>query len=666
MRKIYLILYIALVSAGLVGCADENSFGDNFQPSLSAHYLYVLNNNLSFEADRNLQQEFKVESENTSWEFSGQADWISLSQNSGSSNANIHVTALKNTSGDNGRSCVFSFDSTDPAYSYNKAITITQESAKPYIRLSENKLTFSASSSLTEIQIESNTNWSISNSNDWVNVIISEDKSSIEVSVKENLLSESRTASVILNGATTEIIEILQLAPGIPTSDVTRMDFNQEGGSRNIQLTSEVSWSVSTTHSWIEISPNSGNSGTSNISIMVAPNSTTNDRTGLVDIKIGERVLKTIEIHQQGYYLNIDKEIEITSLSNSFNLHLNTNVDWAILSSPEWLTVSPYAGDGNITELTVTPTENLTMEERVGSISIGNKELGLTETCKVVQKGKYFNDLIASIQFDAAASNQDIEIPTDANWTATKTVDWITLSPNSGKGGNMNISVTENKSDIERNGVVSVTVNNITKSVLVNQRGKYLIVNPTETSMISSKGGTHQVYISSNDAWNVLCDLSWVSLSEKQGTGDIDVTLTISDNPSVEERKGEIIFNTQYTQPVKFVVKQAGRYLSVNTNSIYFYGKGGNSDNVIIETDGNVEINCSESWFAASRNGNSFFIFASPNSSNVSRKGYVTLKLTDTTDSEPYQITIPVYQYAEGGNFTREDFEEDNDWSPNK
>lgn len=183
------------MSLGLVGCVDNNSFGNDYVPSLSVHYLYTPTTNLSFEADKNLQKELKIESENTPWEFSGQADWVAMSQSSGNANANICVTALKNTSGDSGRSSVFYFDSTDPTYSYNKAITISQESAKPFINLSVNKLTFSASSSSSTILIESNINWTISCSNDWVSFAISEDKSSIEISVKENLIPESRTAS---------------------------------------------------------------------------------------------------------------------------------------------------------------------------------------------------------------------------------------------------------------------------------------------------------------------------------------------------------------------------------------------------------------------------------------------------------------------------------------
>lgn len=666
MKKSHIILYIALISLDIVGCTDKNSFDDNFVPSLSAHYLYTPTSNLSFEADKNLQKKLKIESENTSWEFLGEAGWVAMSQSTGTTNADIRVTALKNTSGDCGRSCVFYLDSTDPMYSYNKPITISQESAQPFINLSDNKLTFSASSSSSTIHIESNVNWTISCSNNWVSFAVSEDKSSVEISVKENLMPESRTASIFINGATTEIIEIHQLAPKIPATDIKRIDFNQEGGNHNIQLTSEVSWSVRASHSWIEISPKTGSSGTSDITIMVTPNSTTNERTGLVDIIIGSRVIKTIEIYQQGYYINMDKEKEITSLNNSFNLKLNTNVDWTVLSSPDWLTISPNSGNSNITELTVIPSENLSMAERVGNISVGNRDLGLTATCKIIQKGKYFNDLIASVLFDASASNQDIEISTDANWTATPNVDWITLTPNSGKGGIMNISVTENKSDVERNAAIAVTVGNITKSVIVNQKGKYLMVNPTESSEISSKGGSHQIYVSSNDIWYAQCDLPWVSLSEKQGIGDINVTLTISDNPSIKERNGEVIFNTQYTQPVKLFIKQAGRYLRVNTKSIYFYKNGGTSDNVIIDTDGSVEVSCSDSWFTASRNGNTFSIYASPNNTNVSRNGLVSLKLIKITDSEPYNISIPVYQYAEGGNFTKEEFEEDNNWNPNK
>ncbi|MEO1518779.1 MAG: BACON domain-containing carbohydrate-binding protein [Bacteroidota bacterium] len=58
--------------------------------------------------------------------------------------------------------------------------------------------------------------------------------------------------------------------------------FNADGGSTTIDLTSNANWTSSTSDAWIQVTPNSGNNGTTMVSISCTPNTSSQSRTGTV------------------------------------------------------------------------------------------------------------------------------------------------------------------------------------------------------------------------------------------------------------------------------------------------------------------------------------------------------------------------------------------------
>ena len=99
-----------------------------------------------------------------------------------------------------------------------------------------------------------------------------------------------------------------------------------------------------------------------------------------------------------------------------------------------------------------------------------------------------------------------------------------------------------------------------------------------------------------------------------------------------------------------------------------FFSKGGTSSPIVISTDGTFSIECLDDWISISyetgNQNNVFYITAQQNNTGYRRVGKVNIYLTDLVDGEMC-LTVNVEQLKPGGNFNKEDFDEDIDWSSN-
>lgn len=81
--------------------------------------------------------------------------------------------------------------------------------------------------------------------------------------------------------------------------DKDNVDFTGEGGNDTINITAETSWSASTSDNWITLSPASGESGVSAISVAVASNpSSSSTRTGGFTLTNGNETL-SVSVSQE-------------------------------------------------------------------------------------------------------------------------------------------------------------------------------------------------------------------------------------------------------------------------------------------------------------------------------------------------------------------------------
>lgn len=668
MKRITPYLYIATLLLGMTLLSSCEDYVDlwNHSVSLNARYLYTSTKDLNIDATNNAKETFKVSAVQTSWKIAGMADWLSVSPLSGTDDSEISVTAKANPSADDQRTCVLDLSSAESDYDASYPITVKQVQASPFIRISQSDLSFAVGGGTQTVTVEANVSYTVSSSKDWLKVTASDDMKTLTLQAEANATAEARSATVSLSGRKSATITVTQAPAGITTTQSTTIEAPQSGGTYNLQIKADAAWTATNNgYSWIEVSPASGQAGTSAIALSVTPNTTTSSRTGHVYLRVGSTTCIDIVISQVGLYLNP----KVTSLTFdadacSRNLDVESNVTWKVQSKPAWLTVSQEPVTGNKT-LTLSVQNYNETTDRQGELVLGVDGLNISRTVKVTQKGRTFQNLVSTLQFKAAASESPFDIDTDGAWTSSTTDSWLTLSQTSGMGKTtVTATVTENTGDDQRTATISVHVGATEQTILVTQDAHFLTISPSSfAESIPSTGGTYQLSITSDDSWQAVKKATWLTVAPPSGNGNIDVTMTAADNPSINDRRDTVTITPSHAQPVRVIVLQAARYLRVNSHGISFFYRGGESDPVLIETDGTYQITQEGDWFTIKENGQTFTVIAGENTTQEKRQGKVFITLTGLKEGESKSIEIPITQRIKTNGPDLEDFTADEDWN---
>lgn len=172
-----------------------------------------------------------------------------------------------------------------------------------------------------------------------------------------------------------------------------------------------------------------------------------------------------------------------------------------------------------------------------------------------------------------------------------------------------------------------------------------------------------QVSIATNDSWsiNLLNNAEWLTVSDKSGEENLTIDFVARDNPSVNPRSETATISPKDLNAVNVVIRQKARYLTVDSDGVQFFSKGGTSAPITISTDGKYSISEQTEWFTLSHEGDVFTVTADVNETGHIRTGDITITLTDLTEGS-LTLTLTVTQIAPGGNFSREDYTDDNLW----
>ncbi len=662
MKKI--ITYI-IASLFLVGCSEKYDKELGLYPTLTPRYISVSPTYLSFGSSASAQS-LDIESTETPWKFDNGVEWLTLSSMSGTGNATVTVNASANTIGEEIRTGVFYLKSNTNDWNYETAISATQAGATPYIGIEHTEFSMAGAASVVKQQVSANCSYSIekSSQSDWLSV--TQEGNTLTLSATANESNSYRTATITLVHVGYQSVSIsfsVTQAPANITATTDPLVFENTAGRIEISVKSEANWVASTSDSWIEVSPTSGNAGTSTLSINVPSNTSMNERSGNVILSVGGKQRIQIPVRQRGIYIETTQtDLSFEAMGGKNVIDVQSNTTWTVASKPDWVHVDPTNGIGNGT-ITVTAQDNPYTTSRTGVIRLTQEGVNIEALVNVTQKGKTFDVNTTTLNFGDKQEMQTVSIETDGTWVAATSYSWIKASPTSATGNSeLAITVDENTNDNERSGSVTVTMGDKSATINVVQKGKYFTV---DNSLLTytSKGGSMEVTVTTNDQWTAHVEegSSWLSLSATNGTGDAKLNVVASDNPSVNSRIGSVVIETVNGQRVKIVVKQDARYLTVDTKEIQFYYKGGRSNTVMVSTDGTFDVASNDSWLSVEKNGYTFTVIAKENTTDYTRFGKITISLTDLKE-DSYTLTLPVTQLSYGGTFLRTEFGDDKDY----
>ena len=166
----------------------------------------------------------------------------------------------------------------------------------------------------------------------------------------------------------------------------TSLSLAAGASSAPVQVTANVSWTVTDNQTWISVAPASGTNNGS-FTVSATANTATTARTGTVTVT-GGGLTRTIAVSQAGTTAS-NLALSQTSLSfgsgaASSGVNVTANVTWMITDDQTWLSASPTSGSNN-GSFTVSATANTGTANRTGTVTVSGG--GLSRAIAVTQAG---------------------------------------------------------------------------------------------------------------------------------------------------------------------------------------------------------------------------------------------------------------------------------------
>ena len=316
------------------------------------HKLLMSESTLSYGCLANESKRIKIAS-NIEWVLSGTAEWLGISQNSGSGDATLILTALQANNASTERTVTLTLKGKDD--SMTTTLTVSQSGVTPTLVIKkEGDFVFEkVSNNAITFMIESNTSWSFSNVPDWLNLAIPSGngyKMNSFKTVSDNPWGFKREAEITLSGVGVDPIVFKVEQKGAEEY----MDFSttnvslgkKAGSSATIAINTNIKWRVIGYKGKLKIEPMEGLGSSDIVFTTTADNATSNPIQEIVNIMgMGIVVIQkttTNELSASQSNLLLGKEA-----GNSATLNIVSNTNWHFEGHEGNLVITPSSGTGN-------------------------------------------------------------------------------------------------------------------------------------------------------------------------------------------------------------------------------------------------------------------------------------------------------------------------------
>lgn len=279
------------------------------------------------------------------------------------------LVGLRSSSDANGRTSYFEYDEFgrlslvkdhDLNITKNYRYHYIPPSALPKLEVSPKSRGFDYNSTAKTFQIGSHAAWSISDDQNWIHVSPTSGNGdgTITITVDENLTFVDRTKTITIQDMSghylpdRKVLVNQQAHPNYVGISLVSMLLDYSSQNKTFAITSDVSWDITSSQSWISVTPGSGN-GNSTITVTATQNDSFASRTAKLtirDLSGHNSPDQFINIKQEGVpsYLNVSPtELHFETASGSKTFEVNSNVSWSVTDDQSWISVTPVSGSGN-------------------------------------------------------------------------------------------------------------------------------------------------------------------------------------------------------------------------------------------------------------------------------------------------------------------------------
>ncbi|MDR1799432.1 MAG: fibronectin type III domain-containing protein [Bifidobacteriaceae bacterium] len=409
------------------------------------------------------------------------------------------------------------------------SFTITQP-AQSQLTLSQTSWGPQSAAETLNLGVTSNVAWSaaVTSSTSWLTVANAKGSGNgtIQIKVTQNTSSKERTGTVTIGGqgVPTQTFTVTQQPPTVNWGQAT-WTAPMAGGSITVAVTSNTSWTISGTSSWLSVSPTSG-SGNGTVTVTAAAKTSTAKRSQTLSLKASGATTKTLVVTQEASSVAVSPTSVAAPVlgGTTAAITVTANVPWTATTSATWLTINGGSGTGN-GSFTVTAQAKTSTSSRSATVAI--KGGGVTKNVTVTQAASTLTTSPSSSwSVTPVGGNTNVTVTSNIAWTVTTTESWLHVSLTSGVGnGSFVITADPRSTSLSRTGKVIVTGGGVTKTINVSQASTTLTVNPSSSWNAPSTAATRSETVTSNTTWTVTSNQSWLTLSTTGGTGNGSFTM---------------------------------------------------------------------------------------------------------------------------------------------
>ncbi|HMJ90791.1 MAG TPA: BACON domain-containing carbohydrate-binding protein, partial [Candidatus Acidoferrum sp.] len=398
--------------------------------------------------------------------------------------------------------------------------------------------------------------WDVTTTNTWITILSLTNNTgsgTFTYGVTNNDTGLMRTGTVMAAGQPVTVVQF-----GAPCIfNVTPSSATHGAGIGSGQVTVAVpqgcEWEIVNTHDWISF-PSTTYSTGATVTYTLAANSSTVGRTGLV--LVADQNIEVIQAGIQCFFTLSVSNLTHTSaaITNSIGVTTANDCTWDVATTnDDWITIQSSAANTGNGPVTYALSENSSLTQRIGFISIASETLVITQQALVCM----WDITETSRQHSPAAQSASVNVTAQSMcpWFVEEIIPWITITAGASGSGNGIVSydVDANPGTNSRTAMMTIAGKNFT----VTQLGfvcNYLLFSTAATHDYSADTNTIGLLADDGCEWEVTTTDSWITIhapANKIGSGAF--TYTVSGNTGMM-RTGTVL---AANQPVT-IVQSAG------------------------------------------------------------------------------------------------------------
>ena len=352
------------------------------------------------------------------------------------------------------------------------------------------------------------------------------------------------------------------------TPESNSLTLKAKAGTYTIAIASNLTWEASTDASWVTPQKKSP----TELSITVAEN-TASARSATIFLyeEGGIKNLATITILQQSAQITGEQQTQVFEVDGgTTSITFESETSWTTDKAANWVTVSPESGAAGSHTLHITALPNASTQARSSEVYV---LIGTTKglAIPVSQDGISYTVSTEDIYVDKAVeSTQTFTVEANASWEVVACPSWASVSPANGGKGTTTVTVTtsSNEDAEDRSGTIVIGREGLdgNKTINIKQAGLFLS-DVVERLDFNWTSGTQQIAVSTNGAWIVTTDQSWIHPAPTSGTGNGTLEISVDANTAESERRG-IVQISVGTTTQKIAVVQQGTTVNISCDEV--------------------------------------------------------------------------------------------------